>query len=607
MNQVHTWELEWRPETTLQPGALIELRSLSLRTFIIWQYLSIEMDHADITFRRRANPLAAEVFSLKGRWVIARARLTYGLNDGQSLRIRIRATPPCIAGLYDLLTIWTAPAPTGRDSESQEPEFTPNPRAQTVLNVTAGSSDRLAVYSHPVPSAAGTVRTLLAPQDRYGNPARFSRELTVKLHWNGRRWKETVQSTRALDLPAPEGVGRLEVTVPLADLAAAENITNGRRDSAHVTITGNPVWSAPPAGLRAVFGEFHWHTELSADGSGSIEDALLYARDELNMNYAIASDHHPSPAQWLHSVEVHERFNRPDAFVTLFGYENSTPVGHENYYFTNPRHAVAPTSIAERGVPLSRKIPALHAQLTPFHTENDRFLAIPHHTNAVAETRRVSDDTPYWLAYPWTSPAVYHRNVEVFQTRGNQERDLYPGDVWRGWHSNGASVQAALAHGYKLGFTGGTDNHSSRPGRCYASFESHGRIPTHSISLTGLWAKAVDRDAVFDALYRRHSWAVWDTRALVHFTVQGALAGDEITVRSGEQLTAHLRLSAEDALRLIEVVSESRTVWSGSSEALDLERDIPLGPATRSTHFYLRALQRDGGILYSSPVFVQVK
>ncbi len=33
---------------------------------------------------------------------------------------------------------------------------------------------------------------------------------------------------------------------------------------------------------------------------------------------------------------------------------------------------------------------------------------------------------------------------------------------------------------------------------------------------------------------------------------------------------------------------------------------IPLGPAERSTHFYLRALQRDGGIIYASPVFVQV-
>jgi hypothetical protein len=34
---------------------------------------------------------------------------------------------------------------------------------------------------------------------------------------------------------------------------------------------------------------------------------------------------------------------------------------------------------------------------------------------------------------------------------------------------------------------------------------------------------------------------------------------------------------------------------------------VPLGEAARSTHFYLRALQRDGGIVYASPVFVDVE
>ena len=34
---------------------------------------------------------------------------------------------------------------------------------------------------------------------------------------------------------------------------------------------------------------------------------------------------------------------------------------------------------------------------------------------------------------------------------------------------------------------------------------------------------------------------------------------------------------------------------------------IPLGVATETTHFYLRALEHRGGIIYASPVFVDVE
>ena len=124
--------------------------------------------------------------------------------------------------------------------------------------------------------------------------------------------------------------------------------------------------------------------------------------------------------------------------------------------------------------------------------------------------------------------------------------------------------------------------------------------------LTGAWTPAVNRRAVYDALRARHTWAVWDTRALVDFGVNGGAAGDEVAVAPGTPLAARLRLSAEDSLQTIEVVSEGEVVWQGSSDTPDLEREIPLGPADRSTHYYLRALQRDGGLIYASPVYVTV-
>ena len=171
----------------------------------------------------------------------------------------------------------------------------------------------------------------------------------------------------------------------------------------------------------------------------------------------------------------------------------------------------------------------------------------------------------------------------------------------------GASAQDALEHGYKLGFTAGTDNHTAYPGNIFNYEEDAGRTPVDSIALTGLWTGRIERGKVFDALYARHTWAVWDTRALVYFTVNGAQAGEEIEVKKGEPLTARIKMSAEDALQSIEIVSEKEPVWIASEDNLDLNTKVPLGHADHSTYFYLRALQRNGGIIYASPVFVTVK
>jgi hypothetical protein len=65
-------------------------------------------------------------------------------------------------------------------------------------------------------------------------------------------------------------------------------------------------------------------------------------------------------------------------------------------------------------------------------------------------------------------------------------------------------------------------------------------------------------------------------------------------------------LSAEDSIQTLEIVSEGRVVWDAGFSEWDVEFDAPLGDAKTSTHFYLRALQRNGGIIYASPVFVEV-
>lgn len=43
------------------------------------------------------------------------------------------------------------------------------------------------------------------------------------------------------------------------------------------------------------------------------------------------------------------------------------------------------------------------------------------------------------------------------------------------------------------------------------------------------------------------------------------------------------------------------------ADDLDIEVQVNLGEARKTTYFYLRALQTDGAIIYASPVFVKVR
>lgn len=621
LNSQDTWVLEWQPDHDVYPGTQIELRSLNLRTYISWRYTKMETAGAgaDLSFRRRADPSSSEVFALEGNWTILRARLQDGLHKGQSLRIYLTAIPPHVAGLFDAVTVWYSEPVPGSQSASEPPKFVEDPHAQAILQVGPAPVEKLMIYSHPMPGTDGKVRTVLDPEDQFGNPSAFKDPVPVKLEWNGRKWTEEIQSSKAIQLDPPADIGRLKASIPIKGLLSSENIGNGQRELGQLVVTGNPVWAHAPGSQVAGFGEFHWHTAISPDGGGSLPLGLTYARDYLNLDFASPSDHTPTVAQWKYEVSVLNDINSPGHFATFFGYEHSTDQGHENYYFADPDHPVSPVGTVGSQICVCAyhmgsdncqalyDLATLPEILNQYDTPGDQFIGIPHHENADSETHRLPDDKPYWFPYPWSHPGKYHRLAEIFQARGNMERDAYPEDSWRGWYQNGASVQDGLERGYKVGFTGGTDNHTARPGMAFAAPEDFGRIPIGSISLTGLWTKAIERGKVFNALYARHTWADWDTRALVYFTVNGAQAGDEIHVKKGEQLTAQIKMSAEDALQSIEIVSEKKAVWASHEDRLDFDIKVPLGAADHSTYFYVRALQRNGGIIYVSPVYVTIK
>jgi hypothetical protein len=578
-------ELEWRPSRRVAGGDTVELRVGRMRALAQWRLARIEFPGARVLWRWPRFPAVHSYFSNKERcWL--KAALPEGAEAGAPLALRLLLIPGVFAGVDLELSMWL-----GEGAGPAEPD----PGAECALVAAAGPVERLSVYGRPVADARGRVRTAIVPEDRYGNPAAFVREIAVKVEWEGVERALALRTRCLTELPSPKGVARCRVAVPLKALDASENIANAEYRDGCAVVTGNPVWGGGVAGLLPAFGEFHWHSEFSADGARSYEAALLSGRDDLNLDFISSGDHNPKAEAWQRTTQLLDRYNRDGEFATFYGWEDGSRLGHQNYYFLRPDHpAVCGGSAgALKGGPNQN-----NARIA----EMEDLLAVPHHTNADAETRRPEDDTPVWLPYPWAAPVKPLRLVEIAQVRGNQEANDYA-DAWRGWHQrNDASFQDALAKGHRVGMTGGTDNHCGWPGRIW-SHEEGGPTTEKSVILTGAWTERIERGSVFKALYARRTWAAWDTRGIVWFEVNGAPMGAETALPAGTPLTARVLISAESPLRTIEIVSEGAVVWQASAADRDVDLRIPLG-AARSTHFYLRVLERAGGILYASPVFV---
>lgn len=590
-------ELTWVPERDYVAASEVELRVERRRSFLCWRYVELQMPDGDVTFRWKVEPTTSELRTNPER-ILLRAKMQYGARRGEAYRFLLRAIPPTWAGIDLELAVWTIGPSNASQVDAERPPAEREDASTCVLPVVAGPVERLCLYARPAANASGRVRIVVSPQDRFGNPGRFSAPVNLVLNTGDENHTLAVTGTTDVTIAEPDVVMRPTARVPMAELGPNENVSNGIADGDCLVVTGNPFTGAAGADQRLpVFGEFHWHTNHSGDGQRPIREALRCARDELNLDYAAPGDHNTGGEKWTDTVAALEEFDDPGAFATFFGWEASSKQGHENLYFTDPNHPLV--CGGEAGYTGGK--PHNHLETLQAHSD---FIAVPHHTNAVSETRRITDGAPFWHPYSWTDPTPAHRLVEIFQIRGNQERNDYT-DAWGGWHQhNGASVQDALAKGYRLGFTGGTDNHCGWPGRAFARCEGIGMHPPYSQILTGIWVSGRERQAVYDGLAARHTWAVWNTRAVVWFTVNDALMGDELRLAQGEQLTARLCINAESAFQTVEMVSDGNVLWQRSFAEPDIDESVTLDTPGHDTHVYVRALLRNGGILYASPVFI---
>jgi hypothetical protein len=325
----------------------------------------------------------------------------------------------------------------------------------------------------------------------------------------------------------------------------------------------NPILPRSAEEPGIYFGDIHAHCEISADAVGSPDDAYDYARRFQILDFAGLADHSPRDERWERAMAAADRHNQPGRFVTILGFEwSDSQMGHRNIYYPGAKGPQQP------------RLP----------------------NNASAWFAWLADGRLAWGPADWTDiNHRYQRVVEICQNRGSFEAPGGPIPELRIRAKDcGASVQTALALGHRLGFIGSTDDHSGRPGSGPAR--------------VALVASEFTRQGLWQALHGRSCYATTGPHTLVFFSLNGQPMGSELVQSADTPRILSWRVVGTSAIRRVDLLRNNETVQSWNGNGDDMTDTFRRDEVVSGTEWwYLRAIQEDGNLAWSSPIWVDVR
>jgi len=520
---------------------------------------------------------------------LATARVPADLPAGA--RLAITCDPGAGAPVADL----TWRLLVGRVASVEDLEFAPL-AAPLDLHFVAGPCDHLEATLKP------DGQVVAVAFDVHGNPAPLDPQTSLTLtlgeaEVHAQAGKGYAVRFDRLDPPVPGVRGYV------VDTAGREAVTN----AAPVALDGSPVY----------FGEFHWHTDFSGDGQRTLQAALTSARDELGLDFAGPADHIGPDGTYmqrlaLEQAEICRRFDAPGRFCTIASAELSGRYGHANLVAADFETFLAIVHrFPHELLPVWRTMPDSYplevlAALCP----EGRAMIVPHHTNmdSSVDAGVVRDDgRPFWCALHWPLPTPLLRQglrlIELVQNRGAFESEV-PDPLWHGrWGGFGGSARTALTRGHRIGFIGGTDNHTGWPTRL-ADSPGYG-------GLTAVIAPELTGPALFAGLYARRCYATSGARIVADATLNGAPLGSELRLSPGAPREFRIRVHGTAPLAAVQIISLGAVLADlpVAPDTLDFDatwRDERPGRPVENVDYYVRARQTDGHCVWLSPWWIDL-
>lgn len=334
---------------------------------------------------------------------------------------------------------------------------------------------------------------------------------------------------------------------------------------------------------RLYRGDLHRHTDMSWDGpsEGSIGDLFRYALDAAALDFVAVTDHSQPPGIEMEYVrwrtqKITDLFHAAPHFIPLFGYERSVgyPYGHRNIIEAERGH---------RPLPMIRPTPADDTERLYQHVHGTGGIAIPHTTGS-------RHGTDWHVHDPHVEPVVeiYQGTRTSYEYEGAPRSDhpesqqaletgyQAPGFVWEAWKK-----------GYRLGVIASSDH-----------------IATH-ITYANIFAPEATREGLVEAMRARHTFGSTDNIVL-DFRAGEYLQGDD--VKTASMPTLQVRVHGTAPIQEVVLFRNFAVAHSVRDQGKELTFTWKNeNPKSGTNHYYVRVLQEDGEIAWSSPIWLTVK
>ena len=332
--------------------------------------------------------------------------------------------------------------------------------------------------------------------------------------------------------------------------------------------------------LSVYFGDIHGQSGLS-DGMGEVDQYYHRARDKARLDFTALTDHDCYPdwttqSEWELLRTNCRLMNKDGELACLLAYE-WTPneykydYGHKNVYYRGDEGEIFRSG--DKG------------GMTPTDLYNSirsyKALCIPHHP--AADWVMVSAATDWNFHDPEVQRAVEiysrHAPFETFEARSKFTKNIKKMER--------CSVQDALARGYRMGFTAGSDSHQTEHG-------VEGGI-------VAAFVPALKREYVWDAIYDRLTYGTTGARILVSLKINSAPMGSEVKAIGDAPVTIEGSVLGTDTVT-VELLRDNQVIqtWACAGNACDFTLEDTAGS---DACYYLRVTQKDEHMAWSSPIW----
>lgn len=326
---------------------------------------------------------------------------------------------------------------------------------------------------------------------------------------------------RATTEPGTEAISIVELV--LEEPGVYWTAIRSRGAGPSITGDANPILVAENPEYGIYWGDTHGHSGY-AEGIGTLDFFLQFARDDARLDFVTHSEHDTAldAAEWELMRKKSAEYDEPGQFIPYLGWEWTMHTrqggGHHNVLYR---------SVGDQDVISVLEFPTLSELYRELDSRYDRrdVVVVPHAHNP----------GNFRLSHPGLEPLV-----EMMSMHGTFE-----------WF-----MQEYLSRGHQVGVVAASDDHLSHPGYSAPNRNSLAQRG----GLGAVLAPARSRDAIFDGMKARRTYATTGDRIILDFKVNGTGMGSRAPFSETREIAG--RVIGTAPIGSITLIRNERELWS---------------------------------------------